>query len=233
MQGKARLFDDCEVECRPASSLRPPEVGRVVRAAALILTRCGPLNGCDQGWRPYTVRVAYRSVADTLRSVDRIAIVGCGGSGKSTLARSLGRALDLPVTHLDAVYYDADWNPLSHDEFAAYQRRLVASGRWLIDGNYASTLPIRLAAADTVIFLDRPAYACLWGIFRRHRFGPHVETGADHRITWDFIRYVIGYRRTMRPRVSAAIAEHAPDARLIVVTNKRQARRVAATFAAR
>lgn len=36
----------------------------------------------------------------------RIAIIGCGGSGKSYLARQLGAALELPVTHLDALYYD-------------------------------------------------------------------------------------------------------------------------------
>lgn len=30
-----------------------------------------------------------------------------------------------------------------------------------------SSLPIRLEAADTVIFLDLPAWACLWGIIQR------------------------------------------------------------------
>lgn len=55
----------------------------------------------------------------------RIAIVGCGGSGKSTLARQLAATLDLPLTHLDAVYYDQHWNPLPQQEFAARQEKLV------------------------------------------------------------------------------------------------------------
>lgn len=43
--------------------------------------------------------------------MERIAILGCGGSGKTVLARGLGAALSLPVTNLDACYYDASWNP--------------------------------------------------------------------------------------------------------------------------
>lgn len=47
--------------------------------------------------------------------MQRVAIVGCGGSGKSHLARELGRIVDAPVTHLDSVYYDDGWNPLSSE----------------------------------------------------------------------------------------------------------------------
>ena len=63
--------------------------------------------------------------------------------------------------HLDGLYYDRDWKPLNKEQFAALQRDLVAEPQWIIDANYASTLPIRLAAADTVIFLTSPpGHAC-------------------------------------------------------------------------
>lgn len=62
------------------------------------------------------------------------------GGGKSYVARELGRLLDAPVTHLDAEYFDDAWSPLPMEEFEARQRELVAVPRWVIDGNYNSTL---------------------------------------------------------------------------------------------
>jgi adenylate kinase family enzyme len=159
--------------------------------------------------------------------VDRIAIVGCGGSGKSCLARSLGRLLGITPVHLDGLYYNQDWKPLDKEQFAALQANLVTSPRWIIDGNYASSLPIRLQAADTVIFLDLPGWKCLWGIAQRrirHRGGQHKDLGVYDRITWNFVRYILGYRRQMAPRVRKLIADHATDAEVVVLRSRRAAR---------
>ena len=160
--------------------------------------------------------------------MDRIAIIGCGGSGKTHLANQLAALLDLPLTHLDALYYDADWNPRPPDDFARHQQQLVDTPRWLLEGNYAGTLPIRLARADTVVFLDLPAAVCLTGILQRrwrYRGGQHTRDGVYDRITWNFVRYVWGYRNTMRPRVRDLLAEHGRHATLITLTSRRQTAR--------
>ena len=167
--------------------------------------------------------------------MDRIAIIGCGGSGKSRLARSLGTTLGITPVHLDGLYYDRDWKPLNKEQFAALQRDLVAEPRWIIDGNYASTLPIRLAAADMVIFLDLPARACLRGIIQRrlrHGGGQHDAVGVYDRITWNFIRYIAGYRKQMAPRVRQLIAGHAGDAQVVVLRSRHAAQRYLADVAA-
>ncbi|MET7784100.1 topology modulation protein [Streptomyces mirabilis] len=158
----------------------------------------------------------------------KVAIVGCGGSGKSYLARELGKILDAPVTHLDAAFYDDDWNALPMDKFAELQRELVAKPRWVIDGNYNSTLQIRLESCDTVVLMDVSTISALYGIFSRQlRHGAgHKGNGVHNRIHWGVIKYVATYRRRMRPRVVAKIDEFASSrSDVVLLANRRQTRR--------
>ena len=157
----------------------------------------------------------------------KVAIIGCGGSGKSHVSRRLGRALDAPVTHLDEVYYDDEWNPLPPEKFEALQRDLVSQPSWVIDGNYNSTLQIRLEACDTAVFLDLPTWQCLWGIFSRQlRHGAGQQAGGIYnRLTWNFVKYVAGYRRTMRPKALAKFTEYAEHADVVKLRSRRQVRR--------
>jgi hypothetical protein len=99
----------------------------------------------------------------------------------------------------------------------------------VIEGNYASTPPIGLTAADTVIVLDLPARTRLRGILQRrlkHRGGQHQVTGVHDRITWSFIRYVASYRRTMLPRVHRLIGDHTHSADVVVLRRRGQVQRL-------
>jgi adenylate kinase family enzyme len=159
----------------------------------------------------------------------RIAIIGCGGSGKTTTSRRLGDALHAPVTHLDVLYYDEEWNTLPKEKFAALQEDLVAQDRWVIDGNFASTLPTRLQRATTIIFLDLGPITCLTGIAqRRLRYGggQNDSTGVYDRIHWGFIKYVWNFRRDMGPRVRKLILEHGTHADVYIVRSRRGANRL-------
>ncbi|WP_345563222.1 topology modulation protein [Nonomuraea rosea] len=159
--------------------------------------------------------------------MNRVVIVGVCGSGKSYVARELGRLLEAPVTHLDATYYDDDWNPLPQREFAAAQRELVAGARWIIDGNYNGSLEIRLRACDTVVMMDVSTWTALRGLFSRqarHGAGQHAS-GVYNRINWTVISYVLGYRRRMRPRVLAKIREFAAGKDVVFLTGRARTRR--------
>ena len=156
--------------------------------------------------------------------VERIVVLGCGGSGKTVVANRLADRLGLPVAHLDALYYDSEWRPVDAEEFAARLRTAVQGPRWILDGNYAATMPPRLRAADTVVFLDLPGWVCLWSLIKRrmrYRGGQHPD-GVFDRLTMGFARYVLAYRKSMAPRVRSLIAEHAKHANILVFTNRTQ-----------
>ena len=57
------------------------------------------------------------------------------------------------------------------------------------------------------------------------RSGQNDQNGVYNRITGDVLRYVLGYRSKMRPRVLAKIHRHASGAQLIMLTSRRQTRR--------
>ncbi|WP_217637696.1 hypothetical protein [Actinopolyspora saharensis] len=149
----------------------------------------------------------------TCRGMHRIAVVGSGGAGKTTFARELGRRTGLPVISLDTYYWHPGWRRPDRQRWRQQQERVLAGDRWIADGNYWSTLDIRLSRADTVIFLDRPRWVCLLRVLGRHwrHHGHAVQAaGCPERFSWSFLRYLWSFPREHRPRLLAEIERHSP-----------------------
>lgn len=99
----------------------------------------------------------------------RIMVVGGSGSGKSTLGLALGLALDLPVFHLDRIYWGPQWRKLSEDERLAAVERVLALPGYVLEGCSPATYAARLADCDTLIWLDLNPALRLWRILTRVR----------------------------------------------------------------
>ena len=97
----------------------------------------------------------------------RILIIGNAGSGKTTFAKRLAEKLELPLIHLDRLYWCGDWEHLSRDEFDTVLQAELEKPQWIIDGNFNRTIPHRLKYCDTVFYFDFPTIACLAGITKR------------------------------------------------------------------
>ena len=135
--------------------------------------------------------------------MERIMIIGCGGAGKSTLARRLGEKLNLPVVHLDKLFWKPGWEQISREEFDTLHREALAGKKWIIDGNFGRTMGERIRHCDTVIYLDFSRYACLLGIVKRiltsyGKVRPDMGEGCPERIDWEFLKWVWNFNKNKR-----------------------------------
>ena len=153
----------------------------------------------------------YSHLAWRLRKImKRILILGCPASGKSTLARRIAQLTGLPLVHLDRLYWRPGWVEAPQTEFCVQLAAELARDTWIIDGNYRSTLALRLESADTAIFLDFPRWPCLGRAMRRSVFGfdrqrPDTADGCREKLDPEFLGFIWRFRREYRPRLLAAL----------------------------
>ncbi|MEM8884567.1 MAG: AAA family ATPase [Planctomycetota bacterium] len=138
--------------------------------------------------------------------MQRVMVVGCGGAGKSTLAKRIAACTGLPIIHLDTHFWSPGWVETPPEEWAKRVAALAARDRWVIDGNYSSSIDLRFARADTVVFLDFPRWRCLARVVKRlwqyhGRTRSDMREGCPERLTMQFLRYVWHYRATRRARM--------------------------------
>ena len=160
----------------------------------------------------------------------RIAIIGCSGSGKSTLARQLRAILNIPVIHLDALFWQPGWVKIPGTEWLSIQENLVKQESWIIDGNYTSTLDVRLIPADTIIFLDYPRTLCLYRALKRRftyegKSRPDMAAGCSERIDWPHIQWIWAYPSADRLEVLQKLEQYKKDHSIIILHNPAEARR--------
>lgn len=133
----------------------------------------------------------------------KIMVIGCPGSGKSTFSRTLHKLTGIPLFHLDMMNWNSDRTIVDKDIFLNQLLKTIHMDEWIIDGNYGSTIELRLQACDTVVFLDYSTNICLDGIKKR-RGKPRTDIpwieNEDEEDT-EFIEFIKNYNYQNRPMV--------------------------------
>ena len=161
--------------------------------------------------------------------MERILIIGCGGAGKSTLARQLGDKLNLPVVHLDKLFWHPGWVESTKEEIDEKIMAEMGKPQWIMDGNYNRTLPQRMKYCDTVIYLDFSRLACLLGVLKRvlTTYGtvrPDMGEGCPERIDFEFLKWVWNFNKNKREQYYHLLNE-AEGVETIVLKNRRMVKR--------
>ncbi len=157
------------------------------------------------------------------RIMKRIIIIGCGGAGKSTLSRQLAEELELPLYHLDVMFWKPGWVESDRAEFFEKQKTLVAKDEWVIEGNYNNSIPIRAERADTIIYLDMPVPVCFVGALKRSfskKARPDRADGCEEKLDLKFFWWIMTFRKHTAPRIEKYLEEY-KDKNIIVLKSRK------------
>jgi adenylate kinase family enzyme len=126
----------------------------------------------------------------------RIAVIGNGAGGKTTLARALGVRLGIPHREVDAVQFRSDWSRVPAAATARVLDAWLADDAWVIDGfGPLACVRRRLAAADTIVWIDLPLHTHL-------RRALHRRDGPPLRVT---LTSILRVHVRFRPRWDAEL----------------------------
>ena len=155
--------------------------------------------------------------------MNKILVLGPSGAGKSYFARLLSNKLNLPLYHLDSIWWNSDKTHITRCDFDEKLSLLLRRDRWIIDGDYSRTYEVRIKACDTIIFLDYPLEVCLEGI--ASRIGtirpdlPWVEKEVDP----EFKKWVIGWFSDTLPVLKELLNKYKDEKNIIIFKSRKEA----------
>ncbi|GLR14189.1 adenylate kinase [Chitinimonas prasina] len=100
-------------------------------------------------------------------AVQRIWVTATTGAGKTTLAHQLCARLGLQHIELDALHWEADWQPAAPTVFRERVAAAVAAPAWVVDGNYSAVRDLYAPHLQLVIWLDYGFFRNLWQLLGR------------------------------------------------------------------
>ncbi|WP_315969824.1 P-loop NTPase family protein [Bacillus testis] len=142
-----------------------------------------------------------------------------------SLPSALGAILQLPVYHLDAYFWKPGWIQAEEEEFRLAQEELAREEKWIIDGNYSSSLPTRMERADTIIYLELPLRTCLYRVLKR-RVANHGKTrmdmaeGCPDKMDVAFIHFMISTYKARKAAMHKRLKEASTTKEVVILKSK-------------
>lgn len=154
--------------------------------------------------------------------MNKVLVVGPSGAGKSSMSCKLRDILNLPLYHLDNIFWKKDRTHITREEFDTKLSELLSKDSWIIDGDYSRTYEIRMQRADTIVFLDYPLEVCLEGA--ESRIGkPRTD------IPWkedvfdpEFKQWIINWFENTRPRVLSLLEKYKSVKRVVILSSRKE-----------
>lgn len=133
--------------------------------------------------------------------MNKVLVIGCPGSGKSFFSKQLHQCTALPLYHLDRMYWNHDKTIVNRSKFLSRLDTVLKADCWILDGNYESTLELRLQACDCVFFLDYSLDVCIEGVTSRIGIPRDDLPWLERELDDDFIQLIHNFKYKQRPHI--------------------------------
>ncbi len=159
----------------------------------------------------------------------KIVILGYSGSGKSTTARNIGQKYDIPVLHLDTVYWQENWQVRPVEESKAIVADFMAENKsWVIEGNYKALYQEeRFRQADKILFFNFNRFTCFSRALGRYmkykgKTRPDMASGCNEKFDLEFMRWILKDGRTpQKKKAYTNMCEKYAD-KVVIISNQKQ-----------
>lgn len=158
--------------------------------------------------------------------MNKILIVGISGTGKTKLANELSLKLDLPVIHLDTIFWEDYWKERDPALVESLINAELRKDSWIIEGYIEPHSTHRIKAADLIIYLDYTGPAALLGGLQRWwkykgRARPEMPEHNTEKFGYKFLLSLLN--REERPEIEQALAT-VDEGKVIRLRTRREAK---------
>lgn len=152
-------------------------------------------------------------------SFKKIIVIGCSGAGKTTFSKKLAKIVNLPLHHLDTLYWKADATHITREELIQKQQEIFNMDEWIIDGNFRNTLELRIAQAELIYYFDIPKEICIDGVTTRKNRG---ELPCDLPVNDELISFINNFETDVKPMIENLFSKY-PDKKVITFSSRENA----------
>jgi adenylate kinase family enzyme len=152
-------------------------------------------------------------------------VVGVAGAGKTTFARRLATVVDATHIQLDDLFWLPEWKIRDDEDFLRAIAGEMASGDWVVDGQYPQAVEEYLMSANILVWVDPPFWRSyqrlvrrtLHRLWRRERFcGDNYESFGSVFGRKSMLWLALRYHRDQRRKISAICESFAEGGKTVV-----------------
>jgi len=135
----------------------------------------------------------------------KISVIGYSSSGKSTFSKRLKSIYNIPLLHIDKIYFETNWVERDTKKVENEILEFTKLDSWIIDGLYRKIATNRFDEADQIFIFNFNRFKCLYGaIYRRIKFHNQVRDsiaeGCKERLNLSFIFWILFKGRTKKSK---------------------------------